>query len=311
MVFFGNSSSSYSNWYFQAFVEAPCRLVGVVDAPPAARGLSTALSTESSASFIAHARALAIPTFEPQTPNQPAFVAAVRALQPDIFVAAGYMGIFREEILAVPRVLAVNFHASLLPAYRGKHPVFWALRNGERWTGLTVHVIDRGVDTGDILYQVRVRTRRDDTVATVYARVFERTAWIPRQLILDVENNTLRRRPQPQAGATYYSSVREEDFILDWHLPAAQLGRMIRISPGRCFANVRGRRVFFWDGRAIADTSNAVPGSLLHVGRGAGTIKTGEGALRVQKVSVVETDKVIPFARLCRQWDIQPTQQLV
>ena len=58
----------------------------------------------------------------------------------------------------LPKLVAANFHASLLPAYRGKHPLFWALRHGELWTGLTVHVMAPGFDTGEILYQIRVRT---------------------------------------------------------------------------------------------------------------------------------------------------------
>ncbi len=74
------------------------------------------------------------------------------ALCPDMFVAVGYTDLLRAPLLAVPRILAANFHASLLPAYRGRHPVFWALRHGERWAGLTVHVMDEGFDTGDVLY---------------------------------------------------------------------------------------------------------------------------------------------------------------
>ena len=153
---------------------------------------------------------------EPSSPNLPEFVDAMRRLSPDLLIAAGYSQVLGEQILSIPRLLPVNFHASLLPAYRGKHPVFWALRNGERWAGLTVHVMDAGLDTGDILYQVRVRTRAQDSVATLYDRIMDRSVNLVGLLVKDAEEGTLGPRPQPEVGASYYSSVDEDDFRLDW-----------------------------------------------------------------------------------------------
>jgi len=231
IAFFGNSESGYSNRYFGAFLGASSQIVAVVDAPAARRTATTARAALGLIDFATIARQRGIATFEPASPNLPAFVQAVGALEPDLFVAVGYMDVFKDAILAVPRLLTVNFHASLLPAYRGKHPVFWALRNGERWSGLTVHVVDRGLDTGDILYQVKVRTRRNDTVADLYDRILEHSLRLPVRLVRDVQRGVLRCRPQSQAGASYFSAVTEEDFRLDWSLPAERLRRMVTTTP--------------------------------------------------------------------------------
>ena len=284
VAFFGNSASSYSNRYYQGFTKAECQLVAVVDTPPHRRGATTSAAATHE-DFAVQARQSRIPVYDPPTPNQPDLLAALHALELDLLVAVGYMGIFKADLLAIPRLWAVNFHASLLPAYRGKHPVFWALRNGERWSGLTVHVMDAGVDTGDILYQVRVRTRRNDTPADVYERIYERTADLPARLVRDVALGRPRPRPQPIEGASCFGSISEADFRLTWSWPAERLRRMIRVSPGQCFTSVNGRRLYCLDAELAAGDSTQSPGTLLAAGHRTGcVIQAGDRALRVHRV---------------------------
>jgi methionyl-tRNA formyltransferase len=133
-----------------------------------------------------------------------------------MILAVGYPKILKQPVLSIPRLVPVNFHASLLPAYRGKHPVFWCLRNDERWSGLTVHVMDPGIDTGDILYQVRVPTRKNDTVHTLYDRIMVKSVKLVPRLVQDAESGVLIRTPQQEAGKSYFSSIREEDYRLCW-----------------------------------------------------------------------------------------------
>ncbi|MBI2939047.1 MAG: methionyl-tRNA formyltransferase, partial [Chloroflexi bacterium] len=299
VVFFGNSESVFSNRHFQALRETPCQLVGVVDAPPGQRSSTNTRTLVDAPSFVGIARQEGLAAFEPASPNAPEFVRAVSDLKPDLFVAVGYTSLLKAAILSAPRILAANFHASLLPAYRGKSPVFWALRNGERWAGLTVHVMDAGLDTGDILYQVRVRTRRDDSVATLYDRVIGRSVPVVGRLIGDAERRRLRRTAQPPVGASYYSSVQPGDFRLDWSREAEQLRRWIRTSPGRCHFVADGRRVFVLDAEAVAEPSQAAPGVLVRIGRTSCTVATGKGLLRVRRARVDQEDeKAVP--RLCR-----------
>ena len=130
-----------------------------------------------------------------------------------------------------------------LADYRGKHPVFWALRNGEKTAGLTVHAMDPGLDTGDILYQVRVRTRRCDSVSSLYGRIMDRSEKLVPQLVAGARDGKLRRRRQPRAGASYYSSTSEEDFRLDWLLDSETLRRRVSTSPGKCFFEVKNNSI--------------------------------------------------------------------
>ena len=302
----------FSNRHFQALGDASCQLAGVVDVPPARRSSTNIRPRSEAASFIEVARKRGVPVFEPASPNLPEFVQAMRDLDPDLFVAVGYMNLLKETVLSVPRVVAANFHASLLPAYRGKHPVFWALRNGERWSGLTVHVMDVSLDTGDILYQVRVRTRRRDMVASLYDRIMERSLGLVPRLIQDAGRGRLRRKPQSELGASYYSSVSAEDFKLDWSREAEQLRRWIQTSPGQCFCEVAGQRLFLIDAdtETVAGPRKPPPGELIRIGRSGCTLAAGKDALRLRRVRLGQGGEQ-PAAQLCRELDLRVGDCLV
>lgn len=289
VVYFGNSEGVFSNRHFAALLAAPCQIVAVVDTPPAKRVSTNTRPQSGDPSFVDVARRQNISIFEPASPNRPEFIQAVQRLQPDLFLAIGYTNILHTEILHVPRLLPVNFHPSLLPAYRGKHPLFWALRRGESAVGLTVHVIDAGIDTGDILYQVRVRTRQRDSVAELYDRVIARGLELLPRLIADAERGTLRPRPQPKTGASYFSSITADDFRVDWRRPAEEICRWINASPGQCSSKLAGQDIHFLDAaperrRIPASAAAASPGTLVSLGRSRAIIAAGRGGVSLGRV---------------------------
>jgi UDP-4-amino-4-deoxy-L-arabinose formyltransferase/UDP-glucuronic acid dehydrogenase (UDP-4-keto-hexauronic acid decarboxylating) len=299
VVFFGNSQSEFSNRHFQALLVYPCDLVGVIDVPPTDRD-STNPQGRDYATFPQIADQHNVPIFEPKDPNQVGFIDQIKALQPDLFLSVGYPKILRSLLLNVPSRLAVNFHASLLPAYRGKHPVFWCLRNGERWSGLTVHVMDPGIDTGDLLYQVRIRTRRDDTVSSLYQRIMERSMSLVSRLLADIENNTLTRTPQPNSSASYYSSITENDFCLDWSLPAETLRRWIVITPGQCFTMAQGERIFFFHAYAVQQATRSNPGEIVRINPRNVQIATGDGLLQLEQIRLSDGCQ-LNLAKFCQR----------
>jgi methionyl-tRNA formyltransferase len=306
IVFFGNSEGVFSNRHFAALREAKCELAAVVDVPPARR-TTTNSRAASGQGFTATARAQGIPVLEPALPNSPEFMETMRALRPDLFLAVGYLSRLGGDLLAVPRLLATNFHASLLPAYRGLHPVFWTLRAGEQWAGLTVHILDAGLDTGDILYQMRLRTRRNDSVESLYDRIMDRSVGLVGRLIGDAGGGRLRRRPQGAEGVSYFSSVSEEHFRLDWRRDAEQLRRWICTTPGRCFCEVAGERINFTEAE-VTEGASAAPGTLVRIGRTRCTISAGRGALILGRILAQDGD--LPAAAWCRRLGLQAGERL-
>lgn len=337
VIFLGNSDSEFSNRHFRALLETGCEVTGVVDAPVSQRKSTNPSRDEIS--FAELARRKGLPLFAPARPNQPEFSAEIAALRPDLLLAVGYTQILKDPLLSLPGLLPANFHASLLPAYRGMHPVFWCLRNGERWSGLTVHVMDRGIDTGDILYQVRVRTRADDSVASLYARIMEHSLPLVGRLVEDLSASRLPRSLQPETGASYYSALHEEDFRLDWGWEATKIARWIGISPGKCFMDVfpagvpqaraasmespsptaaagggatagaktpveRPRfRLFFLDARLSSVAPRLSPGSIQSLGKRGALIATGKGSLRLERVCL--DGQTLGFADACQVLGLQ------
>lgn len=297
IVFFGNSESLFSNRHYHALEQIACEVIGVVDAPPAQRS-STNTQPPGLSSFVLSARQRGIPVFDPPNPQHPDFLARLGDLAPDMLLAVGYPKILKQPVLSFPRLFPVNFHASLLPAYRGKHPVFWCLRNDERWSGLTVHVMDSGIDTGDLLYQVRVPTRKNDTVHSLYDRIMVKSVKLVPRLVQDAENGILRRTPQPEAGKSYFTSIQEDDFRLCWSQAARQLRRWIIMTPGECFSMTAGVRIYFQDAEVVSALGQHSPGRILTLRRAGGTIAVGGGALRLRQVRR-EGGPILSFPAMC------------
>ena len=103
--------------------------------------------------------------------SDPELAEKVAVFKPDLIVLAGYMRILKSDFVQAYRNRIINIHPSLLPAFRGKDAVEQALTAGVMWTGCTVHFVDEGVDTGEILYQNVVEIKPDDTAETLHARI--------------------------------------------------------------------------------------------------------------------------------------------
>jgi UDP-4-amino-4-deoxy-L-arabinose formyltransferase/UDP-glucuronic acid dehydrogenase (UDP-4-keto-hexauronic acid decarboxylating) len=298
-VFFGSSDSVFSNRHFAALLGG-CEVAAVVDVPPARR-VSTNSSRQAGGSFVEIARRKGIPAFEPASPNAQEFIENVKALNPDFFMAVGYMLLLKSGILSVPRVVAANFHASLLPSYRGKHPVFWALRNGEPWCGLSIHEMSPGLDTGDIIFQVRVPAIETDSVSRLYERIMTMSIPMVSRLIEAVAEGAVPRRPQPSEGASYFGATSDADFRISWSMEAALIQRWVTATPGQCFSDLGGRRVFLLDARAFVCANGARAGTILAADPGLCMIAAAGGAIGVQRVRLAdgtETSAHEAFTRL-------------
>jgi methionyl-tRNA formyltransferase len=286
-VFFGSSDSIFSNRHFGALMETGCTVTAVVDVPPGRRA-STNASRQAGGSFMEIARERRIPAFEPASPNDPGFVREMDALHPDLFIAVGYMLILKQGVLAVPRVVAANFHASLLPAYRGKHPVFWALRNGEPWCGLSVHEMSAGLDTGDIIFQVRVPTRESDSVSSLYERIMTASVPLVSKLVEAVQGGVVPRSPQPSEGASYFGATRPADFHIAWSMEAARISRWVTATPGQCSADINGRTFFLLDAEATEGVNGSPAGTVLAFDQGCCRIAAADGAVQIRRLRTAD-----------------------
>jgi hypothetical protein len=143
--------------------------------------------------------------------------------------------------------------------------------------------MDTGIDTGDILYQVKVRTRKKDSVGSLYERIIQRSPPLVERLVKETGQGMIRPIPQNEDGASYYSSVREEDFRIDWGLPAETLRRWISTSPGECFARVERRGSTSWKRRRSASQPEGRLGKFTKLGEHGEPSLPGMEWLRVRR----------------------------
>jgi methionyl-tRNA formyltransferase len=134
--------------------------------------------------------------------NGPEALAVLRAARPDLIIYTGG-GILKSDLLSIPSIGVLNAHMGLLPAYRGMNALEWALLNGDD-LGVTVHFIDRGVDTGDILLQRRLPVGRADTIAALRAIATRESVDALAEVVSRLRAGAVEPLAQPSAGKQYF-----------------------------------------------------------------------------------------------------------
>ena len=267
----------------------------------AAAGVSGAVD------LAAVARAAGVPVCLARNVNDPECVAFIRAIAPDVLLVIGWTQLVKDELLSVPGV-ALGFHASLLPKYRGRAPINWALIHGERETGNSLIVLARGADVGDIVAQRTIPITDHDDCATLYDKVAATEVDMLREVLPLIEAGRMPRRKQEDAAATVMPKRRPEDGRIDWSRGARELYDWVRALthpyPG-AFTALAGRRIFVWraalptpgDGQA----AGLVPGTVVRDSDGGVVVATGQGRLRLLSVQR-EGDAEIEASEAARTW---------
>ena len=173
------------------------------------------------------------------------FVEKLRAIEPDLFVCAAYPQIFKRVFLDIPRFGAVNSHPSLLPRYRGAHPIFWAIATGEKESGVTIHYMEERIDAGPIITQIRFSIDENDTYTDVYQKAIACVPQAIRNLADFFESGHEDALPQNDDVATYYRQDREIHHVIFWSLYGAeQIRNLVRAAGGRAFFWHGNKKVF-------------------------------------------------------------------
>lgn len=200
-------------------------------------------------SVAALARRHQIPVHTPDNVNTLEWITRLREMQPGILFSFYYRNLICQEILDIPRLGAFNMHGSLLPRYRGRVPINWAVLNGETRTGATLHYMVKRADAGDIVDQEAVPIELRDTAQDVFIKV-TRAARVVLERNLDaIKLNCAPRRPQDESQASYFGGRGPEDGRIDWRQEAPRIFNLIRAVthpyPG-AFTDVDGQRFFAW-----------------------------------------------------------------
>lgn len=174
------------------------------------------------------ARRLSLPWLQPERINTEEIVSRLRAEDADVLVVAAYGQLLKPEVLCATRRGAVNIHASLLPAYRGAAPIQWAVIRGERRSGVTTFVLDRGMDTGPILLQRPLDIGADETAGELERRMADLGGEMILETLDGLDRGTIVPRPQPERGATLAPRLTRDDGRVGWTQTAAEVHNLVR-----------------------------------------------------------------------------------
>ncbi|WP_353166922.1 bifunctional UDP-4-amino-4-deoxy-L-arabinose formyltransferase/UDP-glucuronic acid oxidase ArnA [Providencia sp.] len=223
-----------------------------------------------------------LPVFAPENVNHPLWIERIREMKPDVIFSFYYRDMLSEELLAIAPKGAFNLHGSLLPKYRGRAPINWALLNGESETGVTLHKMVAKADAGDIIAQEKVTITDTDTGLTLHAKVREAAETLLDKTLPLIEAGSYKAVAQDESQATYFGRRTAEDGQIDWNRSAKEINCLIRAVtepyPG-AFTYLGARKMIIWRARVLDDNQGKAAGTVLS--NDPLRIACGQGAIEV------------------------------
>ncbi|MCX6045628.1 MAG: methionyl-tRNA formyltransferase [Chloroflexi bacterium] len=263
--------------------EQPWQVIAVVTQPdrPAGRGNKLVAGPVKQ-----YAVEQNLPVLQPTSlRKQPAIVDELRALVPDLLIVAAYGLILPKNVLQIPTFGAINIHASLLPAYRGASPIAAAILDGQDETGVSIMLMDEGMDTGAVLTQAHQPIQPDDTTVSLTSRLADQGAalllsTLPRWLAGDLPPIAQADLP---GAVSLCRVIAKEAGLIDWHQPAVQIERMTRAYTPWPSAYTTWRNEVFKIWQAEVLPGRAEPGLIMALPSGV-AVGTGEHLLSLRTV---------------------------
>jgi methionyl-tRNA formyltransferase len=223
-----------------------------------------------------------IPCFQPDSIKAEETVGRLRSSACDLIVVAAFGQILTPEVLEVPKYGCINIHASLLPKYRGASPISAAIIEGEERTGITTMMMDRGMDTGDMLVQLSLEIDEQETTGMLSERLSLLGARAILETLQALKEGKLDRTPQQDSAASYAPVLRKEDGEIDWRKDPIQIMNHVRGMdpwPG-AFTYFQDRLLKIW--RVTPSNERGRSGAVLQaegrliVGAGGGSVAIDE-----------------------------------
>ncbi len=270
----------------EALLQSSCQVLAVYTQPdkPAGRGRPVVLPPVKKLALDQQ-----IPVMQPETLKSSDVLDKLVSFQPELIVVAAYGAILPGQVLSLPKFACLNVHPSLLPRHRGPSPVAYTILGGDELAGVTIMLMDAGIDTGPILAQEITGISFMDTTGSLSAKL----ANVGARLLLETLPGWLNRELIPQAQdetqATYSKLITSEDAEIDWHFSAVQLWRRIRAyNPWPIsYTWYNGKRLRIHRSIPFANVADGEIGEVIALPESPGVgVMTGEGILGLCQVQL-------------------------
>ena len=233
------------------------------------------------------ARARGVPVHTPEKAGTPEWVERIAQMRPDLILSVYYRNMITTRILGLAPLGAFNMHGSLLPKYRGRAPINWAVLHGEPRIGMTLHRMVREPDAGNIVDREGVDIGPRDTAEQAFRKALPCARLVLERQIGALLSGTAPETPQDASNATYFGGRKPEDGRIDWTQSSRQIFNLVRAVsdpyPG-AFADVGPARLMVWwaePDSPAARGGKGRPGEVVSVS--PLVVATGDGALELTR----------------------------
>ena len=236
-----------------------------------------------------------LPLLQPATVNTKEFIASILENRPDYIIVVAFGQILSETLLKVPKQFCINLHSSLLPKYRGAAPINRAILNGETRSGVTTMIMDKGMDTGDILLVDETPIEQNDDAQCLHDKLSEQGGKLVLETLSRLQKNDLLPTPQNSDLASYAPKLKKEESLIDWKIDAENIFNKIRgLSPWPGTHTLyNGKRLAILKGEIVLGESSDRPGHVERITDTGIEVGTGKNRLKITELKL-EGKKAMP-----------------
>ena len=236
-----------------------------------------------------------LPLLQPATVNTKEFIASLLENRPDYIIVVAFGQILSETLLKVPKQFCINLHSSLLPKYRGAAPINRAILNGETRSGVTTMIMDKGMDTGDILLADETPIEQNDDAQCLHDKLSEQGGKLVLETLSRLLKNDLLPTPQNSDLASYAPKLKKEESLINWKIDAENIFNKIRgLSPWPGTHTLyNGKRLAILKGEIVLGESSDRPGHVERITDTGIEVGTGKNRLKITELKL-EGKKAMP-----------------
>jgi methionyl-tRNA formyltransferase len=284
IIFFGSSHFAVPS--LEALLKSPYELCCVVTQPDKKKGRHLHLAATDVKNV---AQRAGLDIFQPEDVNAPESLEYIAKFNPDLLVVIAYGQILSQRMLDIPKIFALNIHASLLPKYRGAAPINWAIIRGERTTGVTVIQLIRKMDAGPILMQKRTTISQDDDSLTLEDKLRSLGAELLLEALKEIQDRTYKLTVQDEKKVVMAPKLKKNDGCIDWNKPSGEILNLIRGSlpwPG-AFTYYKGKLLKISKvktGQLLTRETGAQAGIVLNTDKNGLEVMAGSGSILIKEL---------------------------
>jgi methionyl-tRNA formyltransferase len=267
-------------------------IIGVVSQPdrPKGRGLK-----EIAPPVKIMAQELGLPVFQPEKVKDQSFIELFKKLKPNMVVVVAFGQILPKDIINYPQMQCLNIHPSLLPKYRGAAPINWSIIRGETKTGVTIMLMDEGMDSGDILTQEKTDIGAVETYGELHDRLAQLGATLLIKTIEQVVAGTAQKQLQDASGVTFAPRLKKETGKINWHDNVINIVNLIRgLSPSpAAYTHLEGQVLKIFSAETNENKTSEEPGTIGTVSTAGLSVAASDGYVILKDVQLAGKKRML------------------